>query len=128
MTENEISAIIPDAAIEVHRTIGEPGSLESRYEESLAIELSLRGLKVKRQMPLPVTYKKGVTLADPLRLDLLIQDKVIVECKATRHYNEIFEIQTLTYLRIAKLRLGLVINFGDRLVKDGFHRVFNDLN
>lgn len=127
MTENEISKIILDAAIEVHRTLGGPGLLESLYEEALAMELSLRGLKVGRQVSLPVTYK-GMALATPLRIDLLVEGKVIIECKATQHYNEIFEIQTLTCLRIAKLKLGIVINFGDRLVKDGFHRVVNELS
>lgn len=126
MTENEISKIVLDAAIEVHRTLGGPGLLESIYEEALALELPLRGLTVERQCSLPVTYK-GVTLATALRLDLIVEGKVVIECKATQHYNEIFEVQTLTYLRIADLKLGLVVNFGERLVKDGFHRVVNGL-
>ena len=126
MHENDISRIILDAAIEVHRTLGGPGLLESVYEEALAWELHHRGLHVERQKPVPVVYK-GHTLSSPLRLDLLVEDKVIVECKATSDYNRIFEVQTLTYLRLTGLKLGLVINFGERLVKNGFHRAVNNL-
>jgi len=126
MHENQISKIILDAAIEVHCTLGGPGLLESIYEQALAWELQQRGLTVERQKLVPVTYK-GQTLSDPLRLDLLVGGKVIVECKATTSYNPIFEAQVLTYLRLTDLRLGLVINFGERLVKDGYHRVVNNL-
>ena len=126
MHENEISRIILDAAIEVHRTLGGPGLLESVYEEALAWELQNRGLNVQRQKSVPVVYK-GQTLATPLRLDLLVEGKVIVECKATTDYNSIFEVRALTYLRLTGLKLGLVINFGERLVKNGFHRVVNNL-
>ena len=126
MHENEISRIILDAAIEVHRTLGGPGLLESVYEEALAWELERRGLSIERQKPVPVEYK-GQTLGTPLRLDLLVDGQVIIECKATSDYNPIFEVQTLTYLRLTGLKLGLVINFGERLVKDGFRRVVNHL-
>jgi GxxExxY protein len=126
MHENEISQIILDAAIEIHRTLGGPGLLESVYEEALAWELEHRGLAIERQKPVPIVYK-GQTLATPLRLDLLVGDKVIVECKATTDYNHIFEVQTLTYLRLTGRKLGLVVNFGERLVKNGFHRVVNNL-
>lgn len=126
MHENEVSRVILDAAIEVHRTLGGPGLLESVYEEALAWELVQRGLNVERQKPVPITYK-GQALATPMRLDLLVGGKVVVECKATADYNRIFEVQTLTYLRLMGLKLGLVINFGERLVKDGFHRVVNGL-
>jgi GxxExxY protein len=126
MHENEISRIILDAAIEVHRTLGGPGLLESVYEEALAWELEHRGLTVERQKTVPIEYKDQ-TIGTPLRLDLLVGGKVIVECKATTDYNPIFEVQTLTYLRLTRLGLGLVINFGDRLVKNSFHRVVNNL-
>ena len=126
MTENEISRIIVRSAIEAHRTLGGPGLLESVYEEALAWELRQAGLTVNRQVSLPIPYK-GHTLASPLRIDLIVGDKVIVECKATSKYNEVFEAQTLTYLRLTGLKLGLVINFGERLVKDGIHRVVNGL-
>ena len=126
MHENAISKIIVDAAIEVHRTLGGPGLLESAYEEPLAWELTQRKLTVERQKPIPIIYK-GHTLATPLRLDLLVNGLVIIECKATTRYNPIFEVQLLTYLRLTGLKLGLVINFGERLVKDGIHRVVNNL-
>jgi GxxExxY protein len=126
MDENDISRVIVQAAIEVHRTLGGPGLLESVYEEALAWELTSRGLTVERQKSVPIVYK-GHTLATPLRLDLLVNGQVIVECKATTQYNDIFEVQVLTYLRLTGLKLGLVINFGERWVKDGIHRVVNNL-
>lgn len=85
-----------------------------------------KGLQVDRQKTVPIVYK-GNRLANPLKLDLLIEDLVIIECKAVASYNEVFESQALTYLRLMNLKLGLVINFGDRLVKKGFHRVVNGL-
>lgn len=125
-TENEISRDIVRCAIEVHRTLGGPGLLESVYEEAFAWELSQSGCEVQRQAMLPIPYK-GQTLASPLQIDLIVDRKVIVECKATSHYNEIFEAQTLTYLRLTGLKLGLVINFGEKVVKNGIHRVVNGL-
>ncbi len=126
MTENEVARVVVDAAIEVHRTLGGPGLLESVYEEALVFELADRGLAVARQQAVPVRYK-GRRLKTDLRLDILVERKVIVECKAVTTYNRIFEAQTLTYLRLLDLRLGLVINFGERLVKNGIHRVVNNL-
>ncbi len=126
MTENEISWQVVDAAIEVHRTLGGPGLLESVYEEALVWELEQRGLQVKRQVSLPIPYK-GVILASPLRIDILVDNLVIVECKAVSQYNSVFEAQTLTYLRLSGMKLGLVINFGERMVRDGIHRVVNGL-
>lgn len=126
MTENEISRVLVDAAIEVHRTLGGPGLLEGVYEEALMWEATERGLVVERQQHVPIVYK-GHVLGVPLKLDLRVNGLVIVEVKATTEYNSIFEVQTLTYLRLLNLRLGLVINFGERLVKNGIHRVVNDL-
>lgn len=126
MTENEISQVILDCAIEVHKTLGGPGLLESVYEEALAYELQKHGLRIQRQLQVPIKYKDRV-LADPLRLDLLVEDKVIIEVKATTSYNSVFEAQTLTYLRLTDLKLGMVINFGERWVKNGIHRVVNNL-
>ena len=100
--------------------------LESVYEEALAYELETRGLNVVRQKVVPVVYK-GVRLAGDLRLDLLVEGKVIVECKATREDSPIFDAQALTYLRLMGLKLALVVNFGRRLVKDGVRRVVNNL-
>jgi GxxExxY protein len=124
--ENRIAEQIIGAAIEVHKTLGGPGLLESVYEEALVCELELRGLKVRRQVSLPIVYK-GRTLATPLRVDMIVEDLVIVDNKATINYSPIFESQVLTYLRLTNLKLGLVINFGSRLIKHGVHRVANDL-
>lgn len=126
MHENDISKIVLNSSIEVHRTLGGPGLLESVYEEALAWELTQAGLSVKRQTLVPISYK-GNELATPLKIDLLLNDLVVVECKATSKYNDIFAVQTLTYLRLMELKLGLVVNFGERMVKDGFHRVVNGL-
>jgi GxxExxY protein len=126
MDENEVSGIVLDRAIEVHRTLGGPGLLEDVYEEALAWELEHSGLFVRRQLEVPIQYK-GEQLSTPLRLDLLVNQLVIVECKSVTKYNEVYEAQTLTYLRLLNLKLGLVINFGERHVKDGFHRVVNKL-
>ena len=126
MNENEVAAIIVDAALEVHRIFGGPGLLECVYEEALAYELEVRRLDVQRQKPVPIVYK-GKTLSNTLRLDILVMKRVIVECKATANYNPVFEAQALTYLRMLDLRLALVINFGERLVKNGIHRVVNGL-
>ncbi len=124
--ENRVAAIIIACAIEVHRTLGGPGLLERIYEEALMLELIRRGLRVERQRPVPVVYK-GTTLDAPLVLDMVVEDLVVVENKATTVHNDIFESQLLTYLRVTGLRLGLLINFGERRVADGIHRVVNGL-
>ena len=126
MTENEISKHVVDCAIEVHRTLGGPGLLESVYEAAMAFELTNRGLDVERQVQAPVVYK-GRRLASKLRIDMLVEKLVIVENKATTAYSPIFEAQALTYLRVLDLKLTLLINFGERYVKDGIHRVVNGL-
>lgn len=126
MTENDISRHIVAAAIEVHRTLGGPGLLESVYEEALVWELQQKGIDVQRQVLLPVTYK-GQTLGSPFRIDLIAGGLVIVECKAVAQYNAIFETQILTYLRLTGIKLGLVVNFGEPVVKNGIHRVVNGL-
>jgi GxxExxY protein len=126
MTENEVARIIVDAAIEAHRELGGPGLLEEVYEEALAEELRSRGLRVERQVPVRINYK-GRILSKPLRLDLMVEGLVLVDNKATTDWNPIFEAQMHTYLRITRLKLGLVINFGERLVKNGVHRVVNGL-
>jgi len=126
MAENEISRHIVEAAIEVHRTLGGPGLLESVYEEALVWELGQRDLDVQRQVSLPIPYKNH-TLASPLRIDLIVAGLVIIECKAVTQYNALFAAQVLTYLRLTRLKLGMVINFGERVVKDGIHRVVNGL-
>jgi len=124
--ENQISAVIVDAALEVHRTLGGPGLLESVYRDALIWEVRQRNVLVESEKKVPVLYK-GHVVGNPLQLDLLVGGLVIVECKATIQYNTIFESQLLTYLRLTGLKLGLVINFGERKVKYGIHRVVNGL-
>jgi len=126
MRENEISKILVDAAIIVHRTLEGPGLLEGVYEEALVWEVETYGLLVERQLSVPITYK-GRQLGTPLRLDILVEKLVIVEVKAVTDYNSIFEVQALTYLRQLNLKLALVINFGEKYVKNGIHRVVNGL-
>jgi GxxExxY protein len=123
--ENQISASIIDAAIEVHRTLGGPGLLESIYEDALAYELELRNIPIKRQLPVPVLYKV-VPVRDALRLDLLVDDRVIVEVKATESLLKVHSAQVLTYLRLTQRKLGLVLNFGQPLLRDGISRVVNN--
>ena len=119
--EDLISHDIIYAAIEVHKTLGGLGLLESVYEESLAWELS-QNYKIDKQVELPIIYK-GNKIGNSLRIDLIVDGRVIVECKATSDYNTIFEAQLLTYLRLSKKKLWLVINFGSQYVKDGIHLV-----
>jgi GxxExxY protein len=126
MTENEIAKVIVDAAIEVHRELGGPGLLEDVYEEAMEEELRLRGLKVERQVPVRIIYK-GRVLRKPLRLDMRVEGLVLVDNKAVTDWHPIHEAQMLTYLRLTKLKLGLVINFGERYVKNGIYRVVNGL-
>jgi GxxExxY protein len=126
MTENEIARIVVNAAIEVHRALGGPGLLESVYEEALAYELELRGLRVERQKTVPIAYKDK-RLGSDLRLDVVVEDKVVVECKAAVVHHPLFEAQALAYLRLSGRRLALVVNFGEPLVKNGIRRVVNRL-
>jgi len=126
LAENVVSGRIVSAAIEVHQVLGGPGLLESVYEEALAYELMQFGMKVERQKTLPIAYK-GIVLASPLKIDLIVNGLVIVECKSVVQHNPIFEAQARTYLRLTGLKLALVINFGERLVKNGIYRVANGL-
>lgn len=124
--EDVLSKVVVESALEVHRVLGGPGLLESVYEEALVYEIGRREVEVQRQISLPVHYK-GTVLGNPLRLDLMVDGLVIVECKATSQYNKLFESQVLTYLRVSGLKLGLVINFGEALLRNGIHRVVNGL-
>ncbi|MDD2500924.1 MAG: GxxExxY protein [Geobacter sp.] len=126
MTENELSHSIIESAIEVHKELGGPGLLESVYEEALVWELHRKGLKISRQVEVPICYK-GNPLASPLRLDLLVDDQIILEVKATNGHNPVYGAQLLTYLRLLDKRLGLVLNFGLPALKDGIYRVVNRL-
>jgi GxxExxY protein len=126
MTENELSYEIIGAAIEVHRELGGPGLLEDMYEEALCNELEHRGVHVRRQVGFKVIYK-GRQLKKRLVIDMLVEDLVIIECKAVDALQPVAEAQLLTYLRQTNKRLGLVINFGEVRVKEGIHRVVNKL-
>ena len=123
MTQNELSEAIIGAAIEVHRALG-PGLIEKAYEEALCHELHLRDLKFARRRPVPISYK-GVKLSADLWLDLLIDEKVIVDLKAKETVTPLHKSKMLTYLRRSDLRLGLIINFHVRRLTDGVTRVAN---
>jgi len=110
-----------DAAINVHKSLG-PGLLESVYETCLAHELRKRGLGVETQVPIPILYD-GIRLEGGLKLDLLVQKQLIVEIKAVEEMNRIFKAQVLTYLKLARLRLALLINFNVHLLRDGIERI-----
>jgi len=124
MDENEISGAVLDAAIAVHRELGGPGLLESVYHDALVKELRDRGFSVESEVSVPVKYK-GEVVGDPLLLDILVGGKVVVECKAVEKDNPIFAVQTLTYLRLMHLHLGLLINFGKQTLVSGFQRIVN---
>jgi len=106
-------------AIEVHRQLG-PGLLESTYEAALCVELELAGLKFQRQVVYPISYKGRVI--GEYRIDLIVENAVILEIKSAEHHDPIFEAQLLTYLKIAGLHRGLLINFNSRLLKEGVKR------
>ena len=125
MHENEISQKIIGSAIEVHRILG-PGLLESVYEDALCHELHLRGLQFKRQESVPIPYK-GIKLGTDLRLDLLVEDKVIVDLKAKEELSTIDKPKLLTYLRLSDKHLGLIINFHVEVLCNGIFRVVNKL-
>lgn len=125
MSENEISSKIIGAAIEVHKQLG-PGLLESTYETCLTYELKQMGLDVKQQQALPVVYKE-VKLDAGYRIDLLVENKVIVEIKSVDALADIHTAQLLTYLKLKDLKLGLLINFNSVRVVDGLKRIVNNL-
>ena len=125
MNENQIAAAVVDAAFKIHTTLG-PGLLESVYESTLEYELQKRGLSVLRQIGLPVYYE-GLKLELGYRVDLIVGDKVIIEIKSIEALAPIHKRQLLTYLRLANMRLGLLINFNVERIKDGIQRVVNGL-
>ena len=125
MTENEISKIILDAAIAVHKELG-PGLLESVYEIVLAYELQQRGLCVNRQGPIAIRYK-DMTFDEAFRADIVVDKKVIVELKSVEQISEAHKKQVQTYLRLTGCKLGFLLNFGEALMKRGITRVVNGL-
>jgi len=125
MTENEISDKIIGCAIQVHKALG-PGLLESAYLECLFYELQLAGLKVEKQKPLPLIYKE-IKLDAGYRLDLLVEDKVVIELKSVDAINDIHIAQVLTYLKLSGCKLGLLMNFNVLRLVDGLKRLANKL-
>jgi|ERR1051326_311969 GxxExxY protein len=123
MTENETASIVVDAAYKIHKTLG-PGLFESVYEAALESELCKRGLRVAQQVGLPVHYEE-VKLELGFRVDLIVNEKVIVEIKSVEVLAPVHSKQLLTYLRLTDLRLGLLINFNVELIKHGIQRVIN---
>jgi len=125
MTENEISNIVIGSAIEVHKQLG-PGLLESAYQECLAYELKQKGLKVLREVPMPIVYKE-IKLDHGYRLDLLVNSKVVIEIKSVEFISDIHEAQLLTYLKLGNFKLGLLLNFHTTVLKNGIKRMVNNL-
>lgn len=125
MTENEISKIVVDCCYKIHITLG-PGLLESVYEELLSAELIKRGLRIERQKAMPVVYE-GIKMELGFRADIIVEDKVILELKSVEVLAPVHLKQLLTYLRITGIKLGLLINFGEPLIKNGIHRIVNNL-
>ncbi len=125
MTENELSKIVFDCALKVHQKLG-PGLLESAYEECLFYELNKTGLDVQKQKALPLIYEE-VKLDVGYRLDIIIENKLIVEIKSVDALNDVHFAQLLTYLKLTNCKLGLLINFNVTLIKNGIKRIANNL-
>jgi GxxExxY protein len=123
MTENEISKIVFESALKVHKNLG-PGLLESAYEECLFYELKKSNLIVEKQKALPLIYEE-VKLDVGYRIDIIVENKFIIEVKSVESLNEVHLAQVLTYLRLSDCKLGLLINFNVKLLKDGVRRIIN---
>lgn len=123
--ENSLSYKIIGAAIAVHKSVG-PGLLESTYENALAFDLRQMGFSVSQQVPLPFIYKE-VNIHVGYKVDLLVEDKVIIEVKSIESLAPVHYTQVLTYLRHSNIKLGLLINFNTHLLKDNIHRIVNGL-
>ncbi len=124
MTNSELTAQIIGAAIEIHEALG-PGLLESAYERALEYELALRGMSCARQVGLPLRYK-NLDLERGYRLDMVVAGAVVVEVKSVSSINPVHVKQVLTYLRLSGLRVGLILNFNVRLMKEGIKRVISE--
>jgi GxxExxY protein len=126
MTENDLSYKIIGAAIDLHKTIG-PGLLESAYESALAYDLRQLGLEVQQQLPMPFIYK-DVKQDVGYRIDLMVNKKVIIEIKSLETLAPVHYAQTLTYLKLSGIKLGLLINFNSKILKGNIHRIVNNLD
>lgn len=125
MTENEIANRIMDAAFDIHRGLG-PGLLETVYEVIMARKVAEFGLNAERQVPVPIRFE-GITFDEGFRADLIVEKKVIIELKSVERLQPVHSKQLLTYLRLTGCRLGLLVNFGENLMKNGIKRVVNGL-
>ncbi len=123
MTENEIGKIIVDCAVRLHMDLG-PGLLETVYEVLLAHLLESEGLKVERQVSVPIEYH-GITFEEGFRADIIVEDKVIVELKSVESISKAHKKQVLTYLKLTGCKLGYLLNFGEALMKNGVSRIIN---
>jgi len=124
MISEELTSSIIGAAIEVHKELG-PGLLESTYERCLVYELTLRGIKAERQKTQPINYK-GLELDEGYRIDIFVEDEIILELKVVEAIKDVHKAQILTYLKLSNSKLGYLINFNVPLLKDGIHRIVND--
>lgn len=125
MKENDIGKIIVDTAFQIHRELG-PGLLETVYETILVHELRRRGLRAERQVPIAIAYRRH-TFDEGFRADIVVEDRLIVELKCVERVNNAHKKQLLTYLRLAGMKLGYLLNFGETLMKDGITRTVNRL-
>ncbi len=125
MTENELAKVVVDVAYQIHRTLG-PGLFESVYHAVMVYELEKRGLRVKSKDPVPVVWEE-VRLDLGFEADVIVEEKLILELKSVEQVAAVHKKQLLTYLRLTNCRLGLLINFGSELIKDGIFRVVNGL-
>lgn len=126
MTENEISVVVVDAIYKVYKSLG-PGLLESVYHKVLAYELRKRGLRVDTELNIPIRYD-GIEICNDLRADIVVEGKVIVELKSVQELKDIHYKQTLTYLRLTGMKLGLLVNFNCTILRDGnIRRIVNNL-
>ena len=123
LRHNELSELIIKSAIEVHRELG-PGLLESIYETCLAHELREQGIPFLQQLAVPITYK-GVRMSNDLKLDLLVDDRIIVEVKAVEEFHPVHQAQLLTYLKLTDKRIGLLLNFNSPILVKGIKRMMN---
>jgi GxxExxY protein len=121
MTENELSNIILGCAIEVHKQLG-PGLLESAYKECLYFELKSKGLSVEKEKPIPIVYK-DVKLDHGYRIDLLVENKVVIEVKTVENFMDVHTAQVITYLKLGNYKLGLLLNFQVTTLKNGIKRI-----
>jgi len=123
MTENEIGKIIVDCAVRLHMELG-PGLFESVYEVLLVHLLQEAGLKVERQVPIPIQFR-GIQFDEGFRADIVVEDKVILELKSVETVNKAHKKQVLTYLKLTDKKLGYLLNFGEGMMKDGISRILN---